>query len=133
MTRETGKLKVPSARETALLILHLVKSRAGELEGRDISRARISQTTVRKLCGRSEVPLQFINEVQTILLAAGWCFFCASHSHYALIKAKAVEGWARISSKRIKLDLDYACRGKFDFDALEGLLIEEAPLEEADD
>ena len=58
-------------------------------------------------------------------LAAGWCFFCAGPSHYAIIKLKAVDGWPRISSKRIADELKQVPLGMYDFDQLEPLLLAE--------
>ena len=42
-----GRYHQPSARECALLILRLMQAREQELEGRELSRARISQITLR--------------------------------------------------------------------------------------
>jgi hypothetical protein len=56
-------------------------------------------------------------------LVAGWCLFCAGPTHFAIIKRKAVEGWARVSSGRIRPELDTVARGQYDFERLEPLLL----------
>jgi hypothetical protein len=114
-----GRYHQPSARECALLILRLMQVREKELEGREVSRARISQSTLRTLCSRSQITNDLLLEVQEFLLAAGWCLFCAGPTHFAIIRRKAVEGWARISSGRIKDDLTKVQQGQFDFAPLE--------------
>jgi hypothetical protein len=120
-----GQYHQPSARECALLILGLMQARAEEVVDREVSRVRISQSTLRNLCGRSQITNDLLLEVQEFLLAAGWCLFCAGPTHYALIKKKAVEGWGRISSGRIKDDLTAVSlgRGKKIFERLEPLLM----------
>jgi hypothetical protein len=42
---------------------------------------------------------------------------------YAVVKMKVVDGWGRISSKRIKADLEKVGKGEFDYDTLEHLLL----------
>jgi hypothetical protein len=112
----------PSPRESALLILRLMQAREQEVH-REVSRARLSQSTLRGLCGRSQITNDLLLEIQEFLLAAGWCLFCVGPTHYALIKKKAVEGWARISSGRIKDELRAVSHGQYDFEPLEPLLL----------
>ena len=120
-----GRYHQPSARECALLILRLMQAREQEVVDRELSRVRISQSTLRNLCGRSQITNDLLLEVQEFLLTAGWCLFCVGPTHYALIKKKAVEGWARISSGRIKDELTAVSHGKYDFEPLEPLLLPE--------
>jgi hypothetical protein len=122
-----GRYHQPSARECALLVLRLMQAREHEVKDREVSRARISQFTLRNLCGRSQITNELLLEVQEFLLAAGWCLFCAGPTHFALIKRKAVEGWARISSGRIKDELTAVSLGTYDFERLEPLLMPREP------
>jgi hypothetical protein len=117
-----GRYHQPTARECALLILRLMQAREQEVH-REVSRVRISQSTLRSLCGRSQIPNDLLLEVQEFLLTAGWCLFCVGPTHYALIKRKAVEGWGRISSGRIKGELTAVSHGQYDFERLEPLLM----------
>ena len=123
-----GRYHQPSARECALLILRLMQVREKELlKGREVSRARISQFTLRTLCGRSQIPNDLLLEIQEFLLAAGWCLFCAGPTYFALVRKTAVEGWARISSGRIEDELAAVSLGKYDFEPLEPLLMPPEP------
>jgi hypothetical protein len=119
---EIGRYHQPSPRESALLILRLMQAREQEVD-RAVSRARISQSTLRSLCGRSQITNDLLLEIQEFLLAGGWCLFCVGPTHYGLIKKKAVEGWARISSGRIRDELSAVSRGQYDFEPLEPLLM----------
>jgi hypothetical protein len=120
----TDRYHQPSARQCALLILRLMQAREEEVH-REVSRARISQNTLRRLCGRSQLGNDLLLEVQEFLLASGWALFCVGPTHYAIVKLKAVEGWGRISSNRINDDLTAVSRGrgKEIFDRLEPLLM----------
>jgi hypothetical protein len=97
----------PDAHEAALLVLHLL-DRAGS-DRRPVSRARLTEITIRRLWSRTRVPEAFLLDVQEILLNAGWVFFWAGSS-FAIIKREAVDGWPRISSKRIDGDLRMLAR-----------------------
>jgi hypothetical protein len=108
---------LPTPWQCALLILYLIRAREDEFKKkgleRTVSRARLSQNTIRKLCGRSQIPNDFLLEVQEYLLAAGWALFCIGPTHYAIVKLKSVQGWSRISSNRIADDLKLVPRGEF--------------------
>ncbi len=127
------RLYQPTARQCALLIVRVMQAREQETN-REVSRARISQNTIRRLCNRAQIASDFLLEIQEILLAAGWCLFLVSPSHFAIIKAKSVEGWGRISSKRIGEELKSVPIGRYNFDNLEPLLLmaEKDPEEEED-
>jgi len=123
----SGRYHQPTARECALLILLLMKARQEEMH-REVSRARISQNTIRRLFGRSQIANDFLLEVQEFLLRAGWALFCIGPTHYAIIKLQAVQGWGRISSKRIDDKLKEVAEGKLAvFDELEPLLLPQGP------
>ena len=116
MPSDGQRLVQPNAREAALLVLHLLG--AGGADRRRVSRARLTEVTIRRLWGRSRVPEAFLLEVQEFLLIAGWALFWAGSS-YAIVRVSAVEGWPRISSKRIEEDLYRVSRGRFDFGEIE--------------
>jgi hypothetical protein len=125
-----GRYHQPNARECALLILRLLQAREDEV-GREVSRVRISQSTLRTLCGRSQIGDDLLLQVQEFLLVAGWCLFCIGPTHFGIIKRKAVEGWPRISSGRIRSELSDVSRGQYDFERLEPLLLPQ--VSEADE
>jgi hypothetical protein len=117
----------PTERQCALLILRLIQAREEDLENkgpkRRVSRARFSQNRIRRLCGRSQISNDFLAEIQEHLLAAGWALFCVGPTYYALINLESVQGWSRISSKRIADELKLVPRGEFPWNKYEDLLI----------
>jgi hypothetical protein len=120
MPPRRDRLFQPNAREAALLVLYLLD--AGAVDRRPISRARLSDITIRRLWGRTRVPEGFLLEVQEFLLGAGWALFWAG-SGYAIIRVSAIEGWPLISSKRIEDDLQRISRGRFEFEEIEHLFL----------
>jgi hypothetical protein len=120
----------PNPREAALMVLHLLDRK--RREGRDVSRARLTEITIRRLWARTRVPDDFLLQVQEQLLGAGWALFWAGSS-YAIIRVSAVEGWPRLSSKRVADDLQLMLRGHFEFDAIEPLLLQAAAADEDGD
>jgi hypothetical protein len=120
----------PNPREAALIVLHLLDRKRSE--GRDVSRARLTEITIRRLWARTRVPEDFLLQVQELLLRAGWALFWAGSS-YAIIRVSAVEGWPRLSSKRIADNLQLMSRGHFEFDAIEPLLLQAAAADEDGD
>jgi hypothetical protein len=107
----------PSERQAALLVGHV-----GAVDRGPVTRARLTEMTIRRLWRRTRIPEAFLLEVQEFLLSAGWALFWAGSS-YAIIRSSAVEGWARVSSKKIEHDLDRLSRGRFDFEDVEHLLL----------
>ena len=88
-----------------------------------MTRARFSEMTLRKLWVRSRVTDDLLCAVQEILLHGGWALFWAGAS-FATIKLDVVEGWGRISWKRLDADLKKVKRGKYqNFSELERLLL----------
>ena len=71
--------------------------------------------------------------MQEFLLAAGWALFCVGPTHYAIIKLESVQGWSRISSKRIADELKLVPRGTFPWKKYEDLFIPQDDTEDVDD
>jgi hypothetical protein len=130
---KVGRFHQPTPRECALLVLHLIRAKESETH-REVTRARLTELTLRRLWNVTRITADHVAEVQELLLHAGWTLFWA-RSSYAIIATKAVEGWARISSKRIEDDLIEVSRGAYDFNQLEPLLLraEQADAEDAED
>ena len=76
----------------------------------------------RRLFKRRRVSPELLAEVQEWLFRVGWVLFFAGTT-YAVVKMSVIDGWGRISSKRIQAELEKAGRGEFDYDSLEHLLI----------
>lgn len=119
----------PTARECAMLNLRLIKAKQTET-GKDVTRTRLSEATLRKLWCRSCLTTEFVHEVQEWLFMAGWILFFAG-SNYAMINIRVVDAWMRISAKRMAKEIADIQRAKFDFAGLEHLLLRNE--EDADD
>ncbi len=131
MTADTGRASRPDERECAMLIAHLLATKQEEVT-KEVTRARLSAVTLRRLFRRQQIAPEFLIEVQEWLYRAGWVLFFAGTT-YAVVKIKVIDGWGRVSSKRIGEDLEDVGRGAFDFDSLEHLLLgPESPTEGED-
>ncbi len=119
-TTEIDRAAQPSGRECAMLIAHLLATKQKEVD-REVTRARLAEITLRRLCCRQRISAKFLLEVQEWLLRSGWILFFAGTT-YAVVKTKVIGGWGRISSKRIANDLRQVARGRFKFEKLEHLL-----------
>ena len=104
------------------MIVHLLAARQQELGNREVTRARLSEITLQRLFKRQRISPEFLAEVQEWLFRVGWILFFAGTT-YAVVKMKVVDGWGRISSKRIQAELEKVGRGEFDYDSLEHLLL----------
>ena len=112
----------PTAFQAALLLLRLCESRdqekaktkAKDKDEKGTTRFRVSELTLKRICGRPRLHQEFLTEMQDWLLQAGWAFFFADRS-FGMIKLEAVESWTRLGSKRIADELDVVAKGDFDF------------------
>jgi hypothetical protein len=119
----------PTAFQSALLLLCLRQSRDEEKakekaktkpkdkEEKGITRFRVSELTLKRICGRPRLHPEFLIEMQDWLLRAGWAFFFADRS-FGMIKLEAVESWTRLGSKRIATELDDVAKGGFEWASL---------------
>jgi hypothetical protein len=129
MTGSKERFHQPTARECALLLLHVIRTKEEESR-KEISRTRFTDTTLRRLWCRGFLKPEHLQEVNEFLFAAGWTLFFAGRT-YAAIKIEAVEGWMQISSKWIRNDIKNVACGTFSFDNLEKMLITD--LQSSDD
>jgi hypothetical protein len=112
-----------------MLLLQLIKAKHAET-GKDVTRTRLSEATLRKLWCRSRLTTEFVHDVQEWLFMAGWILFFAG-STYAMINARVVDAWMRISAKRMAEEIAEVQSGKNVFAKLEHLLLRKE--ERADD
>lgn len=121
----------PDGRQCAMLVAHLLTTKQSEV-GKEVTRARLTESTLRRIFVRQQITPGFLLEVQEWLFRAGWALFPARGT-YAAVKVKVIGGWGRISSKRIADELRKVARGQFDFSSLETLLLESESSEIEDD
>jgi hypothetical protein len=108
------------AREAALILLYALAER-GQRRGKELTRARVSRVTLKRLWNRENLGEAWLAEVNDWLLSAGWTLLHAG-STFGIVKTSIVENWPRIASKRIQDVLDQITAGSFEFDELERLL-----------
>ncbi len=112
----------PDAQECAILLLLLVQAKEGE-SGKGYSRVRVAEITLKRLWGRHRLDDEFLRQVEEWLFRAGWALFYAGTT-FALVQTKSVEGWPRVSSKRLAAQLKEVAEGDFNFEPYYHLLLE---------
>lgn len=122
---------LPDGRQCAMLVAYLFTTKQSEA-GKEVTRARLTENTLRRIFVRQRITPEFLLEVQEWLLRAGWALFPAGES-YAAVKVRVVSGWGLISSKRIADELRKVAWGQFDFSSLETLLLKSESAEDDDD
>jgi hypothetical protein len=118
-----------ASREAALILLYALAER-GQRRGKELTRARVSQVSLKRLWNRENLNEAWLAEVNDWLLSAGWTLIYAGTT-FGVIKKGVVENWPRIASKRIQDVLDQVAAGSFKFDELEHLLQPDRPSEPA--
>ena len=110
----------PNPREAAMLFLKLVDEREKRRD-KAMTRAQISEGSLKRLWKRERFSDQFLGEVEDWLLSAGWALFYAG-GVYGAVKTDAVGNWPTLASSRIASVLDGVALGEFKFTELEYLL-----------
>src|ERR1700722_16980181 len=109
-----------SSREAALILLYALAER-GQRRGKELTRARVSPVSLKRLWNRENLNEAWLAEVNDWLLSAGWTLLHAGTT-FGVVKKSVVENWPRIASKHIQDVLDQISRDEFDFSRLEGVL-----------
>jgi hypothetical protein len=110
----------PDSRQAALLLLHAIDER-GLRRGKEMTRARLSRITLKRLWNREDLSERWLADVNEWLLSAGWTLLYAGTT-FGAVKNSVVENWPRVASKHSEDVLDHVRRGSFDFSKLEPLL-----------
>lgn len=103
-----------------MLFLKLVDEREKRRD-KAMTRAQISEGSLKRLWKRERFSDQFLGEVEDWLLSAGWALFYAG-GVYGAVKTDAVGNWPTLASSRIASVLDGVALGEFKFTELEYLL-----------
>jgi hypothetical protein len=127
---------LPNPSEAALLLLLVAEAKDAEAiktkpNAKKITRFRVSEATLKRVCLRSRISSGFLEEMQEWLFVAGWALIF-SGTTYALIQIAAVEGWVRLSSRRITEELESVKNGQFDFESRRPLLNRSMDADEDD-
>jgi hypothetical protein len=114
----------PDSRQAALLLLHAIDER-GLRRGKEMTRARLSRITLKRLWNREDLSERWLADVNEWLLSAGWTLLYAGTT-FGAVRSSVVENWPRVASKRSEGVLDQVRRGGFNFSKLDPLLQKKA-------
>ena len=106
--------------KAALVLLRALEER-GERRDKQLTRARLSAVTLKRLWGRETITREWLEKVNEWLLSAGWMLIDGG-STYGAVKVTVIENWPRVASKHMKAELEKIKQGAFDFGALHYLL-----------
>jgi len=120
----------PTPRECALLLLHVMDTKEKE-SGRPVTRFRLSEMSMRRLCLRAQISADFTAEVANWLSRAG-VTLCFVGPAYIVLRTEVLDSWLRITTKRLSSDLRRVSEGEFNFSELERLMIIPEKNEESD-
>ena len=87
-------------RATAQLILLNARSYEEE-RGRQLSRYRFSQATLRKLSGRLALRERFVSDLEEEVAELGWLFFPLG-ADFAVLDISKADSWTKLGWKRLK-------------------------------
>ena len=87
-----------------LIVLNLM--RYEEEKGKEVSRARITKDTFRRLSGRDILRTKFKDDVKDSLSKLGWYFEEHRDTEFYLIKKVKLDNWTKISFSRVRNILD---------------------------
>jgi hypothetical protein len=97
--------------------------RYAEERGREITRLRLSSTALHRITGREQLRESVLYDVIEQLGLHGWTAFPIRDGGLALIESAAVEGWTKLSARRVSSELRAAAKGRsFDIGKLEAEL-----------
>src|SRR3977135_4138627 len=99
---------------------HALRER-GDRRGREITRARLSRMTLKRLWCREVLTEAWLAEVNEWLLSAGWTLVFAGKK-FGVVKTSVVENWPRVASKHVSAVIDKVVKGTYDFSKLEDQL-----------
>jgi hypothetical protein len=120
----------PNGQEAALVLLHALEER-GQRRGKEMTRARVSRMTLKRLWNRESFTDAWLAEVNDWLLSAGWTLVYAGTT-FGVMKTSVVENWPRIAWKHLDSVIEDVKQGAYDFSQLEHLLKSKNALGPAD-
>jgi hypothetical protein len=120
----------PNSREAALLLLLALEER-GQRRRKEMTRARLSRMTLKRLWNRENPTQPWLDEVNEWLLSAGWTLFY-SGTTFGVVKTTVVENWPRVASKHLAPVINEMKQGAYDFSQLENLLKSKGPFGQVD-
>ena len=114
--------QIPTAAEAATLLALSLKRKEDELT-KELSRARISEKTLKRVTGRRRLDQRFIADLNECLLDFDLILVDTGEA-IGLLRASSVKGWPRMNANRIIDEIESSRRGKLDFEAITNELAE---------
>ena len=114
---------LPDPQECAILLLLLIRAKEKDSQ-RPLSRIRLAEITLKRLWRRHRLREELLGSIEEWMIRAGWSLFYTGTT-FAMVKNQSVEGWPRLSSKRLSAELKLVERGEFNFSEHFHLLLEE--------
>ena len=108
--------QLPTAAEAAILIAIAIKRKEAEA-GKEFSRLRLSEKTLKLLTGRRRIDGRFVADLNEALFDHNLVLVVTSDA-IGLLKASSIRGFPRMNSERVKGELKQARRGELDYDSL---------------
>ncbi|MGA7873520.1 MAG: hypothetical protein WCA22_21755 [Candidatus Binatus sp.] len=109
--------ELPTVREAALLVALMVRRKEREL-GKDLVRNRVSEKTLKRITGRRRLDQRFISDLNEMLLDFNLLLIDNGEA-LGLLKASSINGWPRITPKRIAREVNDARSGELEFRRVE--------------
>jgi hypothetical protein len=110
--------------QCALVLLRALEER-GERRGKPLTRARLSEASLKALWNRETITRDWLDQINEWLLSAGWILIEAGAT-YGAIRVTVVENWPRVASAHMQADLTRIRLNDFDFKQWNRLLDKEA-------
>ncbi len=109
----------PDEQQAALILLRALEER-GERRQKPLTRARLSQLTLKLLWNREQLSREWLEKVNDWLLSAGWTLVYTG-STFGVVKTDVVENWPRVAAKHIKAEVEKMMLDQSKFAELERL------------
>jgi hypothetical protein len=110
----------PDANQCAVILLRALQER-GDRRRKFLTRARLSESSLKALWLRQSITREWLDQVNEWLLSAGWIVIQAGGT-YGAIKVSVVENWPRVASGHLGKELGQIEIGTFDFRSWNALL-----------
>jgi len=115
----------PDERQAALILLRALQER-GERRQKPLTRARLSQVTMKRLWNREQLTREWLDKVNEWLLSAGWTLVHTG-STFGVVKTDVIYNWPRVASKHVASEVEEMMVDQSKFAQLEPLLIPSEP------
>ena len=97
--------KIRRSAETTAKLIAINGALYGEERQRQVTRYRLSFATLRALSGRTALRESFLSDLEYELMELNWLFVRLG-AEYGVVSLEKADTWVKLSSKRLKEDLE---------------------------